>query len=428
MRTKEIPFHPSQIPPFLAEHGVSRERGFLGSNDPLIEIPHPFAQRFEPWMSLGRFLPEHLAMGTYSCKVKRLSVFPRTLGRTPEEILWRLLVSIGFCVQAYIWQSNPPKNEVPAELAVLFAKLCAKLGFAPAFNYSMYTLHNWRRIDPNGPITVENVTMIQHFNAKQFPRRYKAEDWFVAIHIAIEQQAGELIHRIIQAEKARLLCNTQALSFWLTEAEKILLDMRNTLMRMNEHCGAATYYEHVRPYLSGFVRVPGGVILRGVKKLGDAPQYSLGQTGAQSSIAPLLDRFLGITHRSKELSGHLKAMLMKHTPPKHRAYVRIFEQPSRFESKETTWETLSKHGQVLDALIAFRHALAEFRKAHYVLAITHIARPAAAIGDHAPRGTGGTNLIPSLMAHLEDTLHPYEREEVMSVFREHFRELLGKHA
>lgn len=412
--------------PTIAAYDISRERGFLGSRDPLTEIPSPFKERFEPWITLGRCLPEHLTNGTYTKAVERLPVFSKVLGAIPEEVLWRLLVTLGFCVQGYIWQSSPPKNVLPEGLAVLFAKLCKKLNVDPAFNYSMYTLHNWKRIDLSDPISLENVTMIQHFNAEQFPERYKAEDWFVAIHIAIEQQAGELIHCIMRAETARLADNRSALSYWLQSAANILLNMRDTITRMTERCDAATYYTYVRPYLSGFVRVQGGVILLGVRKLGEKPQRSLGQTGAQSSIAPLVDRFLGVTHQSRELSGHLKEMLMKHTPPKHRAFVRLFEQRSRFENKQTTWESMSRNSDVLSALVTLRRALAEFRKAHYVLAITHIARPAAKVGDHAPVGTGGTNLIPSLLQHLEDTLHPLERKEVVPIFRAHFHELLGK--
>lgn len=423
---KVIPSQPTNTYFFFSSHNVSQKRGFLGNQDPLIEIPSPHKERFAPWLTLGRDLPEHVARGTYAEAAEGLPVFSQILGRIPEEVLWRLLVTVGFSVQTYVWQSDPPKNEIPPGLALLFAKLCRKLNIDPAFNYSMYTLRNWKRVDPNGPINADNVTMIQHFNAEEFPERYKAEDWFVAIHIDIENQAGALIEHIIHAEAARLSNDKETLTWRLHEAAAILLRMRDTIMRMSEHCDPTTYYAHVRPYLSGFIRVPGGVILRGVKEFGETPQYSLGQTGAQSSIAPLLDRFLSITHQSHELSGHLKEMLMKHTTPKHRAFVRSFDHPSRFEKKETTWGSMQQNPDALSALIAIRRALAEFRKAHYVLAITHIARPAAKIGDHAPKGTGGTNLIPSLLKHLEDTLHPLEREETIRTFREHFYELFAK--
>lgn len=423
---KTLPSYYTDLGPFLSSYNISPERGFLGSNDPLIYVPSPFFERFEPWLTLGSELPRHLALGSYTNAVARLPTYTQTLAGVPEAVLWRVLVSVGFCVQAYIWQTTPPTNVIPAGLAVLFAKLCKKLNVGPAFNYSMYTLRNWKRIDPNGPISVDNLTMIQHFNSEEFPERYSAEDWFVAIHIDIEKRAGALINAVMRAEASRHSGNGEALASWLIHASIILLDMRDTINRMNERCLPATYFAHVRPYLSGFVRVPGGVVLQGVKALDEKPQYSLGQTGAQSSIAPMLDRFLGIDHQSLKLSGHLSDMLMKHTPPKHRAFVCLFDQPSRFKKAETQWENLSKDARVLSALITIRHAFAEFRKAHYVLAITHIARPAAKLGDHAPKGTGGTDLIPSLLLHLSDTLHPTERKEVTQRFKEYFRELLGK--
>lgn len=423
---KAPPFGNVEIGKFLASYDISSERGFLGSTDPLIEVPSPFKEYFEPWLTLGRELPELVARGTYADRVRGLPTYTKTLGGIPEAVLWRVLVTVGFCVQAYVWQRTPPSNVVPAGLAVLFAKLCKKLHVAPAFNYSMYTLRNWKRIDPEGPISVDNVTMIQHFNAQEFPERYKAEDWFVAIHIDIEKQAGQLMFFVMNAEAARLSGNMATLAFWLNAASHVILRMRDTINRMTEHCDTATYFAYVRPYLSGFSRVPGGVVLQGVKSLNEKPQHSLGQTGAQSSIAPTLDRFLEIEHRSLHLSGHLDDMLMLHTPSKHRAFVCLFDHPSRFKKAETSWDHVSQDASVLSALIAMRRACAEFRKAHYVLAITHIARPAAKQGDLHPRGTGGTDLIPSLLLHLSDTLHPSERTETTQRFKEQFRELLRR--
>ena len=81
--------------------------------------------------------------------------------------------------------------------------------------------------------------------------------------------------------------------------------------------------------------------------------------------------------------------------------------------------------EVRQALISCRLALAEFRKSHFTLAVTHIVKPAIRIGDHAPIGTGGTDLSSSLPKHLEETLHPSHRKEKMEEFREYFRSLLG---
>ena len=116
--------------------------------------------------------------------------------------------------------------------------------------------------------------------------------------------------------------------------ETTLYAMQAIIERMNERCTPQVYYDHVRPYLSGFVRVPLGVLFHGVRSLKGIPQRSLGQTGAQSSIAPLLDRFLSISHdqsdpKARKLSEHLEGMLAKHTPPLHRKFVISFDSADR---------------------------------------------------------------------------------------------------
>lgn len=419
----------------LRNFDISPERGFLGLEDPLVDIPKPFSDIFAPWISLGEKLPEHIQKGTYRDAVLLLPNFSSSLELVPLPVLWRLSVIVGFLVQAYIWEPYHKKGfsrtQLSSGLSIIFYKLCKKLQVTPAFNYMMYAGKNWRRIDPKLPITADNVTMLTHFNGE--PERLRAEDWFVAIHIEIERRAGALLVAVLRAEEARKSGYAERLSDQLLIIERTLLSMRDTIERMNERCTPQVYYDHVRPYLSGFIRVEEGVIFERVKQLGGIPQRSLGQTGAQSSIAPLLDRFLSITHdqeteSARRLSQHLDVMLRKHTPPPHRKFVLRFESESRFRVRTSTWKSWEeKNADVREALIAVRLALAEFRKAHFALAVTHIVQPARRVGDKKPIGTGGTDLSNSLPKHLEETLHPSHREEKMNEFREYFRSLHRSH-
>lgn len=419
---------------FLARYDVSQERGFLGLADPLADIPEEFTARFAPWIELGEHLPDRLRLGTYKHAADQLPAFKGTLDGVPHAVLWRLSIVMGFLVQSYIWEHYPqaPRTELPAGLAVLFYKLCKKLGVDSSFNYMMYAGKNWKRIDPKLPITADNVTMLTHFNPSTSTERYRAEDWFVAIHVDIEARAGELLAAALRAEDARMAGDGTTLVHELRIIETTLYAMQATIERMNERCTPQVYYDHVRPYLSGFVRVPAGVLFHGVRALKGVPQHSLGQTGAQSSIAPLLDRFLCVTHdqsdpKARMLSAHLEGMLKKHTPPSHRKLVLHFEDVQRFANPEATWDAWeARHEEVRQTIIATRLALAEFRKSHFTLAVTHIVKPAIRVGDHTPIGTGGTDLSSSLPKHLEETLHPSHREEKMCEFREYFRSLLSK--
>lgn len=418
---------------FLARYDIGPERGFLGLSDPLAEIPAQYSPRFSPWITLGECLPEHLRLGTYKQAADALPAFKGKLHDVPSAVLWRLSIIMGFLVQSYIWEQYPkaPRTELPVGLATLFYKLCKKLGVDHSFNYMMYAGKNWRRINAELPITADNVTMLTHFNPSTSPERFRAEDWFVAIHVDIECRAGSLIAALLSAEDARIKGDSATLIRELRVVETALYAMQATIERMNERCTPQVYYDHVRPYLSGFVRVPQGVLFCGVRALKGIPQHSLGQTGAQSSIAPLLDRFICVNHdqsdsKARKLSEHLEGMLKRHTPPLHRKFVLRFNDAERWKSEATSWDAWEgKSEDVRQALIATRLALAEFRKSHFTLAVTHIVQPAIRVGDHAPIGTGGTDLSSSLPKHLEETLHSSHRKEKMDEFREYFRSLLS---
>ncbi len=407
--------------------------GFLGLEDPVAELATHEATLFAPWSTLAAHAPELLEEGSFHAQADALPVFAGTLQNIPDPMLWRVFVSVGFLVQSYIWGDlgfpKKPRTHLPAGIAVLAHKLGVHFGVRPLLVYATYALKNWRRIYRSGPIIAENVTMLEHFNPKSQPERLIAEDWFVAIHVEIEHEASRLLHAMQEAEDARLRADAVELVLWLTDMTHSLERMRSILSRMSERCGPDIYYQFVRSYLSGCTKLltPEGIIYEGVKHYGGVPQYFDGQTGAQSSIMPALDRFLCIPHHSRDLSSHLGRMLHYHTPRKHRAYVLAWSKRVRFANKATLWRVLEGDASVQEALRQMRLAAALFRREHYILAITHIARPAhRMLGETNPIGTGGSKLISSLLLHLEETVHPSERTERMSEFRTHFQELLGR--
>lgn len=416
----------------LSRYGCTRERGFMGASDPIVEVPLPYRARFLPWLKMGEELPELLRSGRFQEELTKLPVFAGKLEDVPEGVLWRVAISVDFLLQAVVW-GNPrfpkvPNDRIPASLAVLACRLGKLLGVSPLLVYASYALKNWKRINPHGPITAENVTMIQHFNSSQAPEAFVAEDWFVAIHVEIERIAGSLLEAMFRAEDGRKTGNSDELLLALVDMTRTLIAMQQTLSRMSERCDSETYFTCVRPYLAGFSKIPQGVIYEGVSEFNDKPQYFDGQTGAQSSIMPAFDKFLCISHRSENLSAHLRRMLAFNTPPAHRRLVHHFKDSRRFRDHDRTWDAWEKRDkEVQGALVKLRFAAALFRREHYILAITHIARIERKLtGNKNPIGTGGTTFIPSLFRHIEETLHPSEREVRTEEFRKYFQNLLGR--
>ncbi|OGZ08752.1 MAG: hypothetical protein A3D65_04080 [Candidatus Lloydbacteria bacterium RIFCSPHIGHO2_02_FULL_50_13] len=203
--------------------------------------------------------------------------------------------------------------------------------------------------------------------------------------------------------------------------------MEKVLARMNEHCDPEIYYHHVRPYLFGWFNVPGGVVYEGAPELFGGVQTWRGQTGAQSSVASLLDTLLCIPHEDPKLSDHLKIMLRHHTPKNHRDIVASLSDRS---AREIRWAALlEKDDKVNERYVRVRRVLADFRRQHYDHALLYIAKPAmheretTPGGDAIIPGTGGSDLIKSLKLHIAETLAPDGRDLIMKKYEEYWQRL-----
>src|SRR5262249_18454648 len=127
------------------------------------------------------------------------------------------------------------------------------------------------------------------------------------------------------------------------------------LRRIPEKMDPALYYRTFRPYIRFFE----GVVYEGVN---EAAMDHRGETGAQSSIVPILVAFLKIPHRPSLLTDHL-ADMRRFMPPEHRALIEHVEAiPGIRErvSRDTFNEALE--------------ALATFRETHYSFAKRYIAQ------------------------------------------------------
>lgn len=85
-------------------------------------------------------------------------------------------------------------------------------------------------------------------------------------------------------------------------------DMCSSLMAMREGCHPFIFYHRVRPFLSGWKHnptLPHGIIYEGVS---NTRYQCYGGSAAQSSLIPLLDIGLGISHDSIRSKDFLLAM------------------------------------------------------------------------------------------------------------------------
>src|SRR5690606_18508047 len=169
----------------LSDYGMSRERGFLSH----YEIDEVFLPTwFDPVVDTAERLSDLLTSGRVRHWLARLpehdiADWART---APEEQVRTMMVRYSFLVQAWVWGEPEPPASLPASLARPIVALADRLGQAPLLPYSAYVLDNWARIDKSGPVTLDNIRMVQNFLGGA------DENWFVMIHVRSEEHTSEL--------------------------------------------------------------------------------------------------------------------------------------------------------------------------------------------------------------------------------------------
>jgi len=151
------------------------------------------------------------------------------------------------------------------------------------------------------------------------------------------------------------------------------------LRRIPEKMDPALYHRTFRPYIRFF----DNVVYEGVTR---SPMYFRGETGAQSSIMPLLVAFMKIEHRQSALTDHLTD-LRRFMPPAHREVIAEIEALPSIRALADP----EPYDDVLEAM-------ATFREVHYGWAREYIDRW---VDD--PRGTGGTPYMDWLRQLVDET-------------------------
>ena len=303
---------------------------------------------------------------------------------------------LSFIAHSYIWGSNKPQPILPEVIAGPWVKLSNYLGRPPILSYASYCLDNWFKIDKKESISLDNVALINNFLGGV------DEDWFVTIHVCIEDAASIAVDA---AYKISHLDNNNSVKDFLNPLKQIRRSLQNVnsiFSRMPEKCDPYVYYHRVRPYIFGTKDNPDlkkGLIYE--NQYNNVPQFFRGETGAQSSIIPLLDGALGIGHTNDNLKHYLNEM-RDYMPPEHRKMIEKVESKSQAKEIILKSKILTKE---------YNHCVEEIRKfraQHLEYAATYIHKQAqvksdVGSGGSVVRGTGGTPFMTYLKKHRDET-------------------------
>ena len=328
-------------------------------------------------------------------KVNELSVDILLKNKSEKEI--NLAMShLSFIAHAFMWGGNKPEKILPEVISKPWVKLSKYLGRPPILSYASYCLDNWYKVNQKEPISLDNVALINNFLGGV------DEDWFVTIHVCIEDAAGDAIDA---GYKLSRLNESNNVDDFNTNLKKILTSLKNVnniFSKMPEKCDPYIYYHRVRPYIFGTKDNPDlkkGLIYE--NQFNNKPQFYRGETGAQSSIIPFLDGALGIYHSNDNLRHYLNEM-RDYMPPKHRKMIEDVEKRSKAK------DLISQSKKLMNVYNNCLEEIRKFRAMHLEYAATYIHKQAQVhntfgTGGSTIKGTGGTPFMKYLKKHRDET-------------------------
>ena len=328
-------------------------------------------------------------------KVNELSVDILLKNKSEKEI--NLAMShLSFIAHAFMWGGNKPEKILPEVVSKPWVKLSKYLGRPPILSYASYCLDNWYKVNQQEPISLDNVALINNFLGGV------DEDWFVTIHVCIEDAASEAIDAAYKLSKLNESNNVDDFNTNLKKILKSLKNVNNIFSKMPEKCDPYIYYHRVRPYIFGTKDNPDlkkGLIYE--NQFNNKPQFYRGETGAQSSIIPFLDGALGIYHSNDNLRHYLNEM-RDYMPPKHRKMIEDVEKRSKVK------DLISQSKKLMNVYNNCLEEIRKFRAMHLEYAATYIHKQAQVhntfgTGGSTIRGTGGTPFMKYLKKHRDET-------------------------
>src|SRR4030095_9006174 len=188
---------------------------------PLAQLPTAFAC----WEEMARELPKLLVAGAVRHSIKQLPLL-KVSALQGEHQLERAMMLLSYFGHAFVWGEATPTTHLPANLAVPWYAVAQRLGRPPVLSYASYALHNWRRLDPAGPIALGNIVLQQNFLAGI------DEEWFILVHVDIEAKVAPVLTALSPAQTAVVTDREQELERHLTTIASALERAYATLLRM----------------------------------------------------------------------------------------------------------------------------------------------------------------------------------------------------
>ncbi|XP_038184005.1 indoleamine 2,3-dioxygenase 1 [Arvicola amphibius] len=369
----------------LEEYHINEVVGFA--------LPHPLEElppAFEGWIRIARSLPKLIENGQLREEVEKLPTL--SIDELKGHRLQRLAhLALGYITMAYVWNRGDGdiRKVLPRNIAVPYCQLSDKLGLPPILSYADCVLANWKKKDPNGPMTYENMDILFSFPGGDCGKG------FFLVSLLVEIAASSAIQAVPTVCSAVQHQDQKALEKAFEDIAKSLNNAKTYFQRMRDFVDPNQFFNVLRIYLSGWKnnpKLPEGLLYEGVW---DTPKSYSGGSAGQSSIFQCLDTLLGIKHEGSP--AEFLQEMREYMPPAHRDFLRSLESgPSVREF------VISKGNEdVREAYNKCVNGLLSLRRFHLGIVEIYILKPSKKQqcgGDSKSeepsenRGTGGTDL------------------------------------
>lgn len=362
----------------FARHQVDPARGFLPSLDPLERLP----AAFDAWENIAVDLPALLMCEKLRETLENMPLLDAGL-LVDERQLQRAMLLLSMFGNAYVWAGDPPAHIIALPVAAPLCAVAERLGRPPIVAHASLVLNNWRRLDPRGPIELDNLAALQVMLGGI------DEQWFYLTTVVIEAKGAAALKALVEAQQAIEREEESIVAQCLERIDAAVQQMLVILRRIPEKCDPYVFYHRVRPYYMGWPAP--GVVYEGVS---DEPLMLAGGSAAQSALVQGLDAGLAVAHLHAETQPFLIEM-RKYMPPAHRRFVEAIEAGPSIR------DFVLAHPALHEAYNACVQTLTQFRKGHLEIAVRYISHQAASPDE--VKGTGGTSFVPFLSQARKET-------------------------
>lgn len=256
----------------------------------------------ELWRSQMREVSKSVMRGwNNDLRVTQLPVISINDLKTDKQLLRRAHKVLAFLVHFYV-HSIPDQTAgsvlIPRSLATPLLEVSSVLRMAPVLTFADTVLWNWDLVNPELPVTIENMRFgVELFSGTEDERNF----WFG--NAKVEMLGVEMLHLINEYHSLpnvsdfASVCKINRL---LTRLVAIINRVEETLLSMRDLVDPSTFYWQVRPWFNGSASgssSPTWIFEDGP----DASTLDLsGPSAGQSSVMHALDIFLDVDFKLQQ--------------------------------------------------------------------------------------------------------------------------------